>query len=101
MYNHHRPTPLLRSVADSLKVTKGQKAPKISEHDVQGLAAFDSSLYENQHKHGSHKQVLQSLDRPVVEVTTQKISEHKPHAIVDGVQLSPEQLINYQRGELR
>jgi len=101
MYNHHRPNPILQTAADSLKVSKGQKAPTISEHDVQGLAAFDASLYENQHKHSGFKQRLQSLDKPVVEVTTQKISEHKPHAIVDGVQLSPEQLINYQRGELR
>lgn len=102
MYQHHRPTPLLQSAADAIKISKDRpKAPSVNSEDYKGLAAFDASLYENQHKHGSHKQVLQSLDKPVVNVTTEKVSEYNQAPIVSGISLSPEQLINYQRGELR
>ena len=88
-------------VANELRVTKGEKAPTINEQDVKGLAAYDASLYENQHRHSGFKQVLSSIDKPVVEVTTQKISEHKPYAIVEGVQLSAEQLAAYNNSDFK
>ena len=100
-YNNNNIRKIRSDVADSLKVTKGQKAPTISEHDYKGLAAFDASLYENQHRHGSRKQVLQSIDKPVVEIKTEKVSEHVPYAIVQGVELSPEQLINYHNSQYK
>ena len=92
----------MQTAADQLKVSRDRpKAPSVNDQDYKGLAAFDASLYEHQHKHGSHKQVLQSLDKPVVNVTTAKVSEYNQAPIVSGISLSPEQLINYQRGELR
>lgn len=95
-------TPLRPDVADSLKVSRDRpKSPTISEHDVQGLAAFDASSYENQHRHGNHKHILRSLDAPVVEVRTEKVSEYNAAPIVSGVSLSPQQLINYHNGDFR
>lgn len=96
-----KPTPIRADVANSLKVNKGHKAPSVNSEDYKGLAAFDASLYENQHKHGSHKQVLEALHKPVVNVTTQKDSHHVPNPIVQGVELSPEQLINFHNSEYR
>lgn len=97
-----RRTQLRQDVADSLKLSKDRpKAPTISEHDVQGLAAFDASLYKNQHKHGNHKQVLHSIDTPVVNVRTEKVSEYQEAPIVRGVALSPSQLAAFNNSEFK
>ena len=97
MFNDPRTRKVRADVASALRVTKGEKTPTINEHDYQGLAAFDASLYEHQHRHGSRKHVLQSLNKPVVTVTTQKESQYVPNAIVQGIELSPEQLAHYAR----
>ena len=102
MYNRPRPTPIRSDVAQSLKVSKDRpKVPSVNSEDYQGLEAFDPTSHAARHKHGNHKQVLQSLDKPVVNVTTEKVSEHVQAPIVPGVQLSPEQLINYNNSQYR
>lgn len=101
MYNRPRPTPIRSDVANSLKLSKDYKAPSVNSEDYQGLEAFDPASHSARHKHGSHKQVLQSLDKPVVNVTTEKISEYNQAPIVSGIALSPEQLINYHNGDFR
>ena len=102
MYQHHKPTPILQTAADSLKVSKDRpKTTVATGADYQGLAAFDASSYENQHRHGGFKQRLQSLAAPVVEVRTEKVSEYNAAPIVSGISLSPEQLINYHNGDFR
>ena len=85
-----------------MKLSKDRpKSPSVNSEDYQGLAGFDPAAHSSRHKHGSHKQLLRSLDAPVVEVRTEKVSEYNAAPIVSGISLSPEQLINYQRGELR
>ena len=101
MYNDPRIRKVRSDVASALRVNKGEKAPTINEHDYKGLAAFDASLYENQHKHGSHKQVLHSIDTPVVNVRTEKVSEYQEAPIVCGVALSPAQLAAYNNSQYK
>lgn len=96
-----KPTPIRADVANSLKVNKGHKAPSVNSEDYVGLAAFDASLYENQHKHGNHKQVLHSIDTPVVNVHTEKVSEYQEAPIVRGIALSPEQLAAYNNSQYK
>ena len=102
MYQHHKPTPLLQTAADSLKVYRDRpKTPSVNSEDYQGLAGFDPAAHSSRHKHGAHKQRLQSLAAPVVEVRTEKVSEYNAAPIVSGISLSPEQLINYHNGDFR
>jgi hypothetical protein len=102
MYNHHKPTKILQTAADSLKVSRDRpKAPSVNSDEYQGLAGFDPAAHSSRHKHGSHKQRLQSLDKPVVEVHTEKVSEYNAAPVVSGIALSPEQLINYHNGDFR
>lgn len=98
----YKSTPIRSDVAQSLKVSKDRpKVPSVNSEDYKGLAAFDASLYENQHKHGNHKQRLHSIDAPVVNVTTEKVSEYQQAPVVSGVALSPEQLAAYNNSEYR
>ena len=99
MFNGNRK--IRSDVASALRVTKGEKAPTIKEEDVKGLDAFDASLYENQHKHSGFKQRFEGFDKPIINVTTESISEHKPYAIVQGVELSPAQLAAYHNSEFK
>jgi len=102
MYQHHRPTPILQTAANSLKVSKDRpKTTVATGADYQGLAGFDPAAHSSRHKHGSHKQILRSLDAPVVEVRTEKVSEYNAAPIVSGISLSPEQLANYHNGQFR
>ena len=100
MYNNSNQR-VRADVFSSLKFTKGYKAPSVNPEEYQGLEAFDPTSHSARHKHGNHKRVLQSLDKPVVEVTTQKVSEYIQSPIVSGVQLSPEQLIKLHNSEYR
>ena len=101
-YNHHCPTPILQTAADSLKVSRDRpKTTVATGDDYKGLAGFDPSSHAARHKHGSHKQRLQSLAAPVVEVRTEKVSEYNAAPVVSGISLSPEQLINYHNGDFR
>ena len=100
-YNNNNIRKIRSDVASALRVTKGEKAPTIKEEDVKGLDAFDASLYENQHKHSGFKQRFEGFDKPIVNVTTESISEHVPYAIVQGVELSPEQLCNFNNSQYK
>lgn len=100
-YQYNKPTPLRPDVGASLRVSKDRpKATTALGNNYQGLEHFDATSYANQHRHGSHKRCLQTLVAPVVEVRTEKVSEYVQAPVVNGISLSPEQLINYQRGEL-
>ena len=100
MYNNSKQR-VRADVFSSLKFTKGYKAPSVNPEEYQGLEAFDPTSHSARHKHGNHKRVLQSIAAPVVNVTTQKVSEYIQSPIVSGVQLSPQQLIDFHNGDFR
>ena len=92
----------MQTAADQLKVPKErQKTTDVPGDDFQGLESFDPTSQAARHKHGAHKHVLQSMNKPVVEVRTAKVSEYIQAPIVSGISLSPEQLINYHNGDFR
>ena len=100
MYNSNQR--VRADVASSLKFTKGFKQePTDSPEEYQGLESFDSTAHAARHKHGSQKQIFEGFDKPIVNVRTESVSEHQPFAIVDGVQLSPSQLANFNNSQYK
>ena len=106
-YNHPAPQPQQQSSAyvqqqvyNALKVPKGHKATQTKHSDAHSLSSYDPAAYENQHKHDGHKQQFKGFHAPLVTVTTHTASEARPRNIVDGVELSIEQLIQFNNGDL-
>ena len=99
MYNGNRR--VRADVASSLKFQKNYKSPVESPEEYKSLESFDSTAHSARHKHGSQKQRFEGFDKPIVNVTTESISEHKPFAVVDGVQLSPSQLANFNNSQYK
>lgn len=107
-YHHPVPQPQQQSSSDyvqqqvynTLRLQKSQRATTTKPSDAQGLSSYDPAAYENQHRHEGHKQQFKGFHEPLVTVTTQKESQARPRNIVDGVELSIDQLIQYNNGDL-
>ena len=89
-----------QQVYNTLKLQKSQRATTTKPSDAQGLSSYDPAVYENQHKHQGHKQQFKGFHEPLVTVKTQKESQARPRNIVDGVELSIEQLSQFHKGDL-
>ena len=102
-YHHQAPQSsayVQKQVYNALKVQKGHKATQTKPADAQGLSSYDPAAYENQHRHEGHKQQFKGFHEPLVTVTTQKESQARPRNIIDGVELSIDQLIQFNKGDL-
>ena len=99
VYNRNRK--VRSDVASSLKLSKDYVAPSVNSESYQGLESFDPTAHAARHKHSNLKQRFEGFDKPIINVRTESISEHKPYAVVDGVQLSPEQLANFNNSDYR
>ena len=99
VYNGNRK--VRSDVASSLKLSKDYVAPSVKSESYQGLESFDPTAHAARHKHSNLKQRFEGFDKPIVNVRTESVSEHQPYAVVDGVQLSPQQLINHHNSDYR
>lgn len=99
----HYPNQVRPDVSERFKITKERlkRDGVVFDTNYVGMESRDYTDYASQNKHGSHKRTLADIaTAPVVEHTTERVSEQNDGVIINGVSLSAEQAIAYRNGHL-
>lgn len=96
------PNQVRPDVSERFKITKERlkRDGVVFDANYVGMESREYTDYASQHKHGSHKRTLADIaTAPVVEHTTEKVSEHNDGVVINGISMSAEQAIAYRNGQ--